>query len=73
MAQEQVESRRCKLGGQAYSTMVSVADQARRAFVRVLLSLAAVYGLVLSITRDATDDAVFWSFCHFFVVCAQMA
>ena len=39
--------------------MVSVAVQARRALVRVLLSLAAAYGLVLSITRDATDDAVF--------------
>ena len=39
--------------------MVSVAVQARRALVRVLLSLAAAYRLVLNITRDATDDAVF--------------
>ena len=38
--------------------MVSVAVQARRALVRVLLALAAAYGIVLSVTRDATDDAV---------------
>ena len=62
MAQEQVETRRSKLVGRAYSTMVSVAVQARRALVRVLLASAAAYGLVLSITGDVTDDAVFTAY-----------
>ena len=37
---------------------VSAALQARRALVRVLLSLVIVYKLLLGITRDATDTEV---------------
>ena len=38
--------------------MVSAAIDARRALVRVLLTLAATYGMLLGITRDASDAAV---------------
>ena len=38
--------------------MVSVAVQARRALVRILFVLAAAYGIVLSVTREATNDVI---------------
>ena len=41
---------------------VSAALQARRALVRVLLSLATVYKLLLGITRDATNTKVLYAY-----------
>ena len=38
--------------------MVSAIDRAKRALVTLLKSLATVYGLVLSVTRDATDKEI---------------
>ena len=38
--------------------MVSAIDRAKRALVTLLKSLATVYGLVLSVTRDAPDKDV---------------
>ena len=38
--------------------MVSAVDQAKRALVSLLKSLATTYSLVLSVTRDAPDKDV---------------
>ena len=38
--------------------MASRGQLAKRALVKVLLALAAVYGLVVSVSRDSADDAV---------------
>ncbi len=38
--------------------MASRGQLAKRALVRVLLALAAVYGLVVNVSRDSADDAV---------------
>ena len=37
---------------------VNPARQARRAFVRLLLSLAAKYGVAVTLTRDSPDAAL---------------
>ena len=38
--------------------VVSQALSARRALVKVLVSLASLYGVLLSVTRESTDDQV---------------
>ena len=38
--------------------VVSQALIARRALVKVLVSLASLYGVLLSVTRESTDDQV---------------
>ena len=48
----------CQGSGKVALIMVSAAIGARRALVRVLLTLAATYGMLLGITRDASDAAV---------------
>ena len=41
---------------------VNAKQAAKRAFVKVLLALAATYGLLLQITRDSGDTAVVKAF-----------
>ena len=38
--------------------MASRGQLAKRALVKVLLALAAVYGLVVNVSRDSADDAL---------------
>ena len=49
-------ARALKGGGE--SAMASRGQLAKRALVKVLLALAAVYGLVVNVSRDSADDAV---------------
>ena len=44
--------------GRGKTFMASRGQLAKRALVKVLLALAAVYGLVVSVSRDSADDAV---------------
>ena len=41
---------------------VNAKQAAKRAFVKVLLALAAIYGLLLQVTRDSDDAAVVKAF-----------
>ena len=43
---------------QASVSMVKPAQAAKRAFVKVLLALAAVYGIILDINRDVADQSL---------------
>ena len=48
--------------GSSFCTEAMTAQEAKRAFVTVLLALAAVYGLVLNITRDSADTELVTAF-----------